>query len=77
MSLESFNVYRYTHDSTAPDIHDTDCGTTIIRKSYRYATSLTEVLIGLFMFLLGIVSLVFLAFYMYSRILNGGTRRVR
>ena len=69
--------YRYTQDSTAADRHDKDCGSPIMRKTYRYATSLSEVLIGLFMFLLGIVSLIFLGFYMYSRILNGGTRRVR
>ena len=52
-------------------------GIPICRKKYQRPTSLSEVLIGLFMFLLGIGSLAFLAFYMYTRILSGATKSAR
>ena len=41
------------------------------KKTYESQTSLSEVLIGLFMFLFGVLSLAFLAFYSYFYILNG------
>ena len=68
-----FSAFRY---SECDESHNpaTDFEIPISNKATRPKTSLREVLIGLFMFLLGIVSLTFLAFYMYSRILNGGLK---
>ena len=60
-----------------PENNLTDAGEIGSKKIHRPATSMTEVLIGLFMFFLGIISLMFLAFYMYSRILNSGSKSTR
>ena len=60
-----------------PENNLTDTGEIGSKKIHRPATSMTEVLIGLFMFFLGIISLMFLAFYMYSRILNSGSKSTR
>ena len=51
----------------------TDDGKPISNKAYRRQTSLSEVLIGLFMFFFGVLSLTFLACYVYLCILNGGS----
>ena len=57
-----------------PENNATDDAEVIVnKKTLRPATSMTEVLLGLFMFFLGVISLIFLAFYMYSRILNSGS----
>ena len=66
------NLYRDAH-LKVPENNETDAGAIVSKKTRRPATSMTEVLLGLFMFFLGIISLIFLAFYMYSRILNSGS----
>ena len=66
-------LYRDVH-LKVPENNATDDAEVIVnKKTLRPATSMTEVLLGLFMFFLGIISLIFLAFYMYSRILNSGS----
>lgn len=65
-------LYRDTN-LKVPENRETGAGVIVSKKARRPTTSMAEVLIGLFIFFLGNISLIVLVFYMYSRILNSGS----
>ena len=72
-----FQFFYRDGNFKAPENHALNTTGIGNKKTNRQKTTMTEVLVGLFMFFLGIISLIFLAFYMYSRILNSGSKSKR